>query len=427
VPNRRSAAPGGWRAGPANPAANRSRADLGGATLSIVRVRGRAIGGAVLAVALVVAVVSLRGQVEAPGSGPPAQPMPPTTTPSPRTLPVLPAERATQWRTYKLPAGTMTARADPEHIVMTGIAEPDDPRSAEMLTVWSRDGSRQEFGYRPQPGSWATVDWQILDGALYVVEIPMDGGDLRSGARLTRVDLGSGRVEQIPVRSVQPLWPSMFAVGNELIGAGRRYLLTLGDELIVTGISAKNPAEQCAIAIRPSTRVERTIGCGVGPPIIEPADGGVFIRLPDNSPDGCAARLLMPGRGAFGLPVFSGDCRQRQVIPLGGWQAYLINGADPAQPLLATNGSDRVMLGTAALVVFCHGRLYWVSGGHKEWPVGTEVLRWTPGASEVEVVHRSQGETWFGWPMCVDGTLGVQAYPSPPDPQPPDLLVLDRP
>jgi hypothetical protein len=390
-----------------------------------VQVRGRAIGGAALAVALVVAVVSLRGQVEPPGSGPTAQPMP-TTTPSLRALPVRPAERATQWRTFELPAGTLTAMADPEHIVIAGITNPAGPPPRATLTVRSRDGSAREHGYQPQPAGWEPVNWQILDGALYVTEVPVEGNGLGS-TRLMRVDLSGGSVEQIPVRSVQPLWPSPVAAGDSVINIGRPSLLTVGDELIGTGISAKNPSEQCAIAIRPSTGAERTVACGIGTPILEPADGEALIRLGDNTPNGCSMRLITPGRGELMLPIHV-ECQQRQIIPIDDWQAYLIDGPGPAQPLLATNGTDRVMLGTAKMAaVSCHGRLYWVSGDSSEWSLGREVLRWTPGDSEVEVVRRSRGQTEFGWPTCVDGTLGVLAHPSAVGSRLSRLMVLDRP
>jgi hypothetical protein len=409
------------------PPPKHSHAALGGATLSIVRVQRKAIGGVVLAAALVIAVVSLRGQVEPAASGPTAEPMPLTTTPNPPALPLRSAERTTQWRTYELPAGAMIVKPDPEHIVVGSVTEPTGPEPEAVLTVRSRDGSGQELSYRSQPAGWWPVDWQILNGALYVIEISGDESVGLGGARLMRVDLGNGRFEQIPVRSVQPLWPRLPAV-DEQAGPGRRSLLTFGDELIAIGTNVKNPAEQCAIAIRPSTRAERIVACGVGPPVIEPADGGVLIRLPDNSPNGCSVRLLMPGSGEFGLPVFIGYCQQRQIIPLDGWRAYLTDGPESANPLLATNGTDRVMLGMVKMVaVSCHGRLYWMSGGGME-PFGTEVLRWTPGASEVEVVRRSRGETVFGLPTCDGGTLGVPVHGSAVDGyRVLDLLVLDRP
>jgi hypothetical protein len=366
----------------------------------VVLTRGRVIGGAALAIALVAAVVSLRGQVEPPESGPTAQPMPPTTTPRPRALPVRPAELTGQWRIYNLPTGTVAARADPEHIMLSSIAAPAGPqppagpRPEAMLTVWLRDGSEQEFGYRSQSADWEPAEWQILDNTLFVLEIPVDEGDSPDGGRLRRVDLVGGRIGEISVRSVRQLAPR---------------LLTVDGELISTGISVNNPAEQCAIAIRPSTGVERTVACAVGPPIIEPADGGVLIRLPDNSPDGCAMRLLIPGRGEFGIPVFIGYCRRLHIIPLGGWRAYHFDGTDPAYSLFATDGTDRIALGTAKVAaVSCHGRLYWVSGGRSYLPYGVEVLRWTPGASEVEVVRRSRDQTEsFGQPMCDKGTLSV--------------------
>lgn len=364
----------------------------------------------VLAAALVVAVASLRGQVEPPEPGSTAQPMPLTAAP---TLPFRPAERLAPWHIYPVPAGTVTARADPEYIVLSSIAESALRRPEIVLTVQSRDGSGQEFGYRSEQAGWEPADWQILDGALFVVEVQDEG----LGSRLVRVEVGgeqAGRVEQIPVHSVQRLAPS---------------LLTVGDELVSTGISAKNPIEQCAIAIKPSTREERIVACGIVLPVIEPADGGVLIKLPDNSPNGCSVRLLIPGRGEFGMPVFVGYCRQRQIIPLDRWQAYDIDGPGPAQPLQATDGTDNVVLGTAKVAaVSCHGRLYWVSGGRKDSPYGIEVLRWTPGAGEVEVVRRSRDETEFGWPTCAKGTLGVPMHGSAADGSPlTGLMVLDRP
>lgn len=375
-----------------------------------MRVRRRAIGGTVLAIALVVAVALLRGQVEPPESDPTAQPMPLTATPSPRTLPFRPAERVTRWRIYQLPAGTVQARADPEYIVMSSVAESALRQPEGVLTVRSRDGSEWESGYRSQRAGWEPVDWQILDGALFVIEVQDEGLD----SRLMRVEFGDGRVEEIPVGSVQRLAPTLLTVGDELVGAG---------------ISVKNPTERCAITIKPSTGDERIVACGVVLPIIEPADGGVLIKLPDNSPDGCSVRLLIPGRGEFGLPVFVGYCRQRQIIPLDGWQASYLDGTEPAQPLLATNGTDGVVLGMAKVAaVSCHGRLYWVSGGRRDSPYGTEVLRWTPGDREVEVVRRSRGETEFGWPTCVKGTLSVPVYGSAVDGSPlTGLMVLDRP
>jgi len=386
-----------------------------------------------LAAALVVAVVSLRGQVEPTASGPTAssptaEPMPLTATPSPPALPLRSAERDTPWSTDELPPGAVIAKPDPEHIVVVSVTEPAGPRPESVLTVRSRDGSGQEFSYRPPPAGWLPVDWQILDGALYVIEISMDESVDQGSARLMRVDLGNRRVEQILVRSVHPLWPRLSAGGNGQPRPIRYSLLTFGNELIVTGINVKNPAEHCVIAIRPRDNTERTVACGAGPPTIEPADGGVLIRLPDNSPNGCSVRLLVPGRGEFGLPVFIGYCQYLQIIPLDGWQAYLTDTPEPALPLLATNGTDRVMLGMATMfAVYCHGRLYWVSGGGTE-SFGTQVLRWTPGASEVEVVRRSQDETVFGFLTCTEGTLGVQVYSSATDNfRLTSLLMLDRP
>ena len=375
--------------------------------------RGRAVAGATLAVALFVAVGSLRGTVEPSVAGSTTAPTPATSAPSPRVLPFRPAERAVNWRVYEVPPGTITARADPEHVMLSSIDEPGDGQAQGVLTVQARDGSGLQTSYRPRPAGWEPADWQLLDGALYVVEVLIDQGE-GLGSRLMRVDLGSGLAREIPIRSVKRLAPS---------------LLTVGDELIGTGTSAKNPIEQCAIAIRPSSGAERTVACGIVLPIIESADGGVLIKLPDNSPDGCAVRLLMPGRGEFGLPVFVGYCRQRQIIPLGGWQAYHVDGPGPAQPLLATDGVDNIVLGTAKIAaVACHGRLYWVSGGRKDSPYGVEVLRWTPGAPEVEVVYRSRGRTELGWPSCTEGTLGVPVRSSAADgSRLLALRVLDRP
>src|SRR5262249_20941509 len=233
-------------------------------------------------------------------------------------------------------------------------------------------------------------------------------------SRLMRVDLVSGRAEEVTVHSVRDLEPT---------------LLTVGDELIAIGTSPKDLGEQCAIAIRPSMGVERTVVCGIRSPAIEPADGGVLIRLPDNSPNGCSVRLLVPGRDEFGLPVYIGYCHQRQIIPLDGWQAYYLDGPEPAQPLLANDETDRVMLGmTKAPAAACHGRLYWVSGGSDDSQFGVEVLRWTPGAREVEVIYRSQDGTGLGWPTCTQGTLTVTVHSSTAVGSPmPSMLMLDQP
>jgi hypothetical protein len=265
-----------------------------------------------------------------------------------------------------------------------------------------------------QSAGWAPSDWQILDSTLFVLEIPVAEGNGPGGGRLMRVNLGDGRVEEFPVRSVRQLAPRLLAVDGELIGVG---------------ISAENPAEQCVIAIRPSTGVERTVVCSVGIPIIEPADGGVLIRLPDSSPDGCLVRLLVPGRGEFGIPVFIGYCRRLKILPLDGWQAYHIDGHDPVYSLIVTDGTDSVALGTVKVAaVSCHGRLYWVSGGPNYMPSGVEVLRWTPGASEVEVVRRSRDKTEsFSRPTCDGGTLGVPVRRSVGGSSwLAELLVLDR-
>jgi hypothetical protein len=78
--------------------------------------------------------------------------------------------------------------------------------------------------------------------------------------------------------------------------------------------------------------------------------------------------------------------------------------------------------------VSCHGRLYWVSGGRNDSAFGVEVLRWMPGADEVEVVDRSQGQTEFGPPMCAGGTLSVPVHgPAADGSALVGLRVLDRP
>jgi hypothetical protein len=404
-----------------------SRAAFGRATLLIVRVRGRAIGGAVLAVALVVAVVSLRGQAEPFASGPTP---PATTTPSPPPLPVRSAEPVPQWTTYELPADVFWASADPAYIgLVRGTIDPAGRPLDIGLTVRSRDDSRQEFDYRPQPG-WVPLGWQILDGALVVMEIPADSDPGQSGGRLMRVGLGGGgSVKEITVGSVRRIEPRLLTPGDVLI--------TVGDELIGTGISVTNPAERCVIAIRPNTGVERTVACTLGVPSIDAVDGGVLIKLPDNSPDGCTMRLLTPDGGESALPEFAGgNCMQQHIIPLGGWQAYYDGPGPAAYPLNATDGTDRVVLGTANLTaVSCHGRLYWVSGGSDRLPSdesnyllsGVEVLRWTPGASEVEVIRSSQDQTEsFGPPTCDEGTLGVPVISAAGSPRMISLMMLER-
>lgn len=375
---------------------------------------GRVVAGAVLVIALVAAILSLRGQVE-PTVATPTEPPPPTaTTPAePTELPVRTALRETHWRVYDVPPGTSLARADPEHVV---ISVPDDPQGASLigtLIVRSRDGSGLETSYRPQPPGWGPAAWQILGGELFVVEVlVVDGNGL--GSRLMRVNLATGRAEQIPVHIVQRLAP---------------YVLSVGDELISAGISTKNPIENCVVAIRPSTGEERIVACGLVEPMIGSADGGALIRLPDNSPDGCSVRLLLPGRGAFGIPVFVGYCDQSQIIPVGTWHVYHIRGRFAARPLLATEGTRRLMLGTLKVAaVSCHGRLYWVSGGPRSSQYGVEVLRWTPGAEEVEVVFRSRDSTQLGLPMCADGTVTVPVVgPQADGSVLVGVRVLDRP
>lgn len=375
--------------------------------------RGRFIAGAVLVVALVSAVVSLRGQVEPTVAQPPQPPVPTTTRAEPTILPVRPAERSARWRVYGVPAGTATVRADPEHVVLFHVDDPLVEHPRGVLVVRNRDGSGVETTYRPQPVGWEPADWLIMDGSLYVIEVLVIEGD-GFGSRLIRFDLTSGRTDQIPVHAVQRLAPSLLSVGDELIGIG---------------VSARNQIENCAVAIRPSTGEERVVACGLVLPMLESADGGVLIKLPDNSPNGCAVRLLLPGRNSYGLPIFVGYCRQRQIIPLGRWQAYQLDGPFPAQPLQATDGSREVVLGSAKVsAVVCHGRLYWVSGGDRGDPHGVEVLRWTPGAEEVEVVHRNQGRTQLGWPTCAGGTLTVPVRSPPEDGSKLiEVRVLDRP
>jgi hypothetical protein len=371
------------------------------------------LAGAGLAVVLLAAVLSLRGQVEPSVAGSTEPAAPTTTTAQPLVLPVRPAMRNAHWWVDPVPAGTATARAYPEHVVQLRLDEPPGSRPSGTIVVLSRDGSGLETSYRPQPAGWEPADWLIMDGALFLVEtLVVEGAGL--GSRLMRVDLVSGLAEEIQVHAVQRLAPSLLSVGDELIG---------------TGVSATNPIENCAIAIRPKTHQERVVACGLVLPTIASADGGVLIKLPDSSPGGCSVRLLLPGRGAFGLLVFVGYCRQRQIIPLGIWQAYQIDGPFPAQPLLATEGNRQFVLGPAKVsAVSCHGRLYWVSGGRQDSPYGVEVLRWTPGVEEVEVVHRNQDQTELGWPTCAGGTLTVPVYSAAADgSRLLGLRVLDRP
>ena len=372
--------------------------------------RGRLVAAAVLVAALVAAVISLRGQVEPSVAAPPDEPAVTTTIkPPPPLLPVRPGPRS-RWRTYEVPAGVSAARADPEYVVES-LSDPLT-RPDSSLLVLARDGSGLRLEYRPQPAGWQPVNWVIMDSTLYVTEIQLGSSDL--SGRLVRVELATGQASEIPVHSVRPLSPSLASVGDELVGAGP---------------STTSQIEFCAIAIRPRTGQERVIACGIVMPIIEPVDGGVLIKLPDSSVAGCSIRLLLPGLSPYGVPVVVGYCWQRQIIPLGPWQVYHLDGPPAAQPLLASRAGREIRLGTAKLsVVTCHGLVYWVSGGPPDAPFGTDVLRWTPGADEVEVIYREQSGAELGWPSCAGGTLTIgRRGPAHDSSALIGLQVLDRP
>jgi hypothetical protein len=381
----------------------------------LVRVRGRAAGGAAVAVALLVSVVLLRDQVEPTEAarGPAEPPAPTATTVAPDVLPARPVEPAPQWLHYQVPPGAVRAVADPGHVLFWLGGQSAEPLDGSLL-VQARDGSGASIEYRPTEPGWAVVNALVLDHALYTVElawasIELDNGDVR----LNRVDLATGLVRPVPVRPV----------GSD------RSLLSVGDELVTVGLSGSNPSQYCVVAIQPGTGAQRSVVCGPTMPVLTAADGGVLITQPDGTQQGCTVRLLAPGRGEFGVPVSVGSCGLAEIVVVGDWHARVTVRDSPTVPLVLVRGDQRLLLGPTKLTaVPCHGWLYWVAGGQDRSRLGLQVRRWRPGPDLVEIVHSAAPGTRLGQPVCADGTLTVSVY----DVQSEQarltaLLVLDRP
>jgi hypothetical protein len=175
------------------------------------------------------------------------------------------------------------------------------------------------------------------------------------------------------------------------------------------------------VAIRPSTGAERVLWCfdpiapiESSPLQLTASETGVLITAVDST--GCVMRLLRPdGFEVDQVRAPSLACQIRwSLVGVGNWVAYLSSDGGPLASLVATDGMEQVQLGAAnAPAVPCHGWLYWLGAHSDEESFGTQVLRWRPGSTDIEIVRKAAGGEGFHFLSCGGGTLAVPVSSNP--------------
>jgi hypothetical protein len=347
-------------------------------------VRWRAVGGALGAVVLTAAVVNLRGQVEPPVQAAPPSPEPAAVVDTPG-LPVLDPPRPLRWRSYTPGRGALDGSVGVQYVLQSRTGA-----QFVEFTLQRRDtGERSPPYFVPQDEApWSSL---LHNGLLMVSH-----GVQR--ARLTMFDPTGPDVRELPP-------PDGYTFGAHVVG--------LGDEVLLPGHQL-DPPRECVLAVTPRAGTSRVLWCG--PPGHAPgwlyagADEVVWPEFSD--PPGACPRWwrVQPGGRPHEVPGQLALCGARELLNAGGgWQVTLHPERDAARPqLTATDGTRRLVLGTASTMVACGGHVYWTAPSVGDSP---DVLyRWLPGADHREAVLRLESagsRRGLTSPRCTEGVLSV--------------------
>ena len=125
----------------------------------------------------------------------------------------------------------------------------------------------------------------------------------------------------------------------------------------------------------------------------------------------------------------AGLCGARMLVEFDGWQIAQRAEPDVLEPMIvASNGSQRLSLGTAGVFVPCGRHVYWVAATRGIDP--DTVYRWLPGADHREVAYRldAPGRLALAPPRCTGGVLSVAVTTSSgADPRLVELRSIGRP
>jgi hypothetical protein len=217
--------------------------------------------------------------------------------------------------------------------------------------------------------------------------------------------------------------PEGHAFGHELVA--------VGSEVLVVGRQNGQP-RRCMLAVQPRSGVARVVWCA--PPRttlgwLYGAAGEVVWPVFSDPPTGCPVwHRLRPGEQVQPMTPLTPVCGARELLEVGGWQVVLQPQRDATRPLIiATSGSQRLVLGSAPSVVACGRHVYW-SASADDAVAGAAVYRWWPGAAHREVVYRLEPTSRRGLsaPRCTEGVLSVGVTMGS-GPRVAELRALNRP
>lgn len=361
----------------------------GAAACHAGKVRWQAVGGALGAAVLAGAVVLLRGQVQ-----PPARVAAPV--PAPQAAPVvdspgLPVEeplRVPRWRTFTPRRGALDGAVGVQYVlhIRTEVHRVE-------FSVQRRDTGTQALPYTvPQDESpWSS----LLHNGLLLVSHGIDT------AKLTVVDPAQAD-EALRVRNVTP--PAGHTFSSHLVG--------LGEEVLLPGRQLQ-PPRACVLAVAPRALTSRVVWCapqGRAPGWLYAGHDEVVWPEFRDPPTACPQWFrMLPGGQPHAIPGQLTLCGARELLNIDGWQITLHPERDASRPLItATDGSRRLVLGTAATMAACGRHVYWTAPADGDAP---DVLyRWLPGTDYREVAHRlpsSEHRRGLTAPRCTEGVLSV--------------------
>jgi len=364
--------------------------------------RWRAVGGLLGAAVLAAAVLVLREQVPPPAYS--AAPEPPITAElvDRPGLPAFEPMRTPRWRQFTPPRRALDGVVGVQYLLHTRT----DRDSVEFI-VQRRDTGEQAPAYSvPQDEApWSGV----LHRGLLLVS--------HGYPEVRLVVLDPAAQQPSPIRELTP--PPGYSFSPHLV--------ELGDEVLMPG-RQQDPARSCVLAVQPQSGAARPVWCapqGRSPGWLYAGVDQVVWPEFTNPPTVCPHWFRLRAGGEVeqlvGHPAL---CGAREVTDFGGWQVTLRSEHTGARPqITATDGSRRLVLGTAAGFVACGRHVYWSAAAHG---AGEDTLyRWRPGTEHREVVHRSSRLVLTA-PRCSEGVLSVGEMAGS-GPRMVELRALNRP
>lgn len=344
--------------------------------------RWRVVGGTLAVVTLTIAVVALREQVPPQPLAAPA-PAPATTTAPAADEPGLPAfepVRAPRWRTYPAEQDVLNAAVGQQYLLHTRTEH-----DRVEFVVQRRDTGEQVGSAHVVPQDEAPWSGLLHQGWLLISH-----GYPR--VKLVVVDLATSAAHEFAPLPGYSFSPHLLALGDEVLLPGRQF----------------DPPRACVLAIRPVAGSTRVVWCapqGRSPGwLYAGADEVVWPEFTD-PPSACPHWFrVRPGGEVEQVPGHPVLCGARELLSLGGWQVTLRPERAGLPPLItATDGAQRLVLGTAVTMTACGRHVYWTAVAEDT------VYRWRPGAGHREIAYHLDERQRRGLttPRCVEGVLSL--------------------